>query len=201
MLHMPDIIPFANPFGASVLHCGHPGCHVSFLPDNVPDDWTPQKIVKVRQARSKHLIEVYGIATRFERNETGLPEPTTVPQPPSSMHCTLHISFARAWAELTIERRRVIADGWRESGTETAAIQEHIDVVRKKICDCGRGNVFSDKLEEDIKGLFPSFFDVLREALVLDGKDGNDVVMYEHKFEENQMAKKVAYELKAAKML
>ena len=59
--------------------------------------------------------------------------------------------------------------------------------------------MFNDRLDEDIKELFQSFFDVLREALVRDGKAGNDVAVFEHKFEENQMALKVQYEMDATK--
>lgn len=198
MLHQTDIIPFANPFGASVLHCGHPGCDVSFVPDKVQGEWTPQMLDKVRQARAKHLIEVYGVATRFETNQTGLPEPTALPTSPSSMHTTLHISFARAWAELSVESRRLVVDSWSKSGAEATVVQEYVVAVRKQICKSGRGNVFNDRLDGNIKELFGSFFDVLREALVLDGKDGKDVTLYEHKFEENQMALKVKYELKTA---
>jgi hypothetical protein len=199
MLHQTGIIPFANPFGASVLHCGHPDCDVSFVPDNVQGEWTPQVLDKVRQARAKHLIEVYGVATRFETNQTGLPEPTALPKPPSSMHTTLHISFARAWAELPVEARRLVVDSWSKSGAEAAVVQEYVAAVQKQICKSGRGNVFNDGLDKHVKELFPSFFAVLREALLLDGKAGDDVAVYEHKFEENQMALKVKYELKATK--
>lgn len=163
------------------------------------DTWTPKVIDKVRQTRAKHLIEVFGVATRFEANQTGLPEPTALPKPPSSLHTTLHISFARAWAELSVERRRLVVHGWSKSGAGATVVQEQIVAVRKEICKGGRGNVFNDQLEKDIKDLFPGFLDVLREALVLDGKDGNDVAVYEHKFEENQMALKIAYELKSLK--
>lgn len=51
-----------------------------------PDaEWTPKMLDKVRQARAKHLIEVFGITTRFEANQTGLPEPTALSVSPSSL--------------------------------------------------------------------------------------------------------------------
>jgi hypothetical protein len=198
-LHQYDVIPFANPFGASVLHCGHPDCDVSFVPGDMKngDNLTPKMLDKIRQARAKHLVDVFGISTRFETNQTGLPEPTALPKPPSSMHTTLHISFARAWAALSVERRQLLIFTWGISGADGPVVKEHIDAVRKEICKSGRGNVFNEYLEVDIILLFPSFLKVLREALELDGKDGDDVAIYEHKLEENQMAMKVAYELKA----
>lgn len=151
----------------------------------------------VRQGRANHLIEVFGITTRFETNQTGLPEPTTLPKPPSSLHTTLHISFARVWAELSIEKRRLVVDCWNRSKTEDVVVQEFITAVLQKTCESGRGDVYNDRLEKDIEDLFPSFFDVLREALALDGKDGSDVAAYEHDFGENKVALKIAYELKA----
>jgi len=170
------------------------------MPDAMKDgECSSQMLDKIRQARAKHLVEVFGISTRFEANQTGLPEPTASPKAPSSMHTTMHISFARAWAALSVQQRQPLLHAWSMSGVEADLIKEHIAAVRLEICKSGRGNVFNDRLEEDIKDLFPSFFAVLREALVLDGKDGSDVAMYEHKFEENQMALKVAYELKALK--
>ncbi|QDS77172.1 hypothetical protein FKW77_001837 [Venturia effusa] len=196
ILHQPDVIPFANPFGCSVLKCGHPGCNASFMPAEMVDKtsdaiWTSKALDQVRQARAKHLIQVFGIATRFETNQTGLPEPTTLPVSPSSLHTPLHISFARAWSELSVQDRRAAING---------SVEHHVAAVIKKICESGRGNVFDDQLEVQIKELYPSFFEVLREALLMQGKDGRDVTIYEHAFEQNQLALKIAFELEAAKM-
>lgn len=196
-LHQCDVIPFPNPFGCSVLHCGHPGCTVSFIPDEMENakagaEWTPKILDKVRQARAKHLIEVFGITSRFETNQTGLPEPTMLPVAPSSLHTTLHISFARAWAGLSVEGRRGVVCG---------DVGGHVDAVVGKVCESGRGDVFNERLEGDVSDLYPSFFEVLREALVLQGRgNGCDLTLHEHDFEENRMALKIAWELKAASL-
>lgn len=93
-----------------------------------------------------------------------------------------------------------MVDGWNkshdsnESGSESKAVKDHMATVMRKVCESGRGNVFNKRLEDDIKDLYPSFFDVLRAAC-----GGGDVAGYEHHFEDNQMGLKIAYELKALK--
>lgn len=52
--------------------------------------------------------------------------------------------------------------------------------VMRQVCHSGRGNVFTNRLEDDIKDVYPSFFDVLRATC-----GSGDVAGYEHHFEDN----------------
>lgn len=196
--HTNVVIPFENPFGASVLHCGSEDCKVSFVPEEIAleSEWTPQVLDRLRQGRAKHMIDVYGIANRFEQAQTGLPEPVSQPKSPSSIHTTLHISIARVWARLPIERRRGIAKDIMEKHVEGDIVTRFVRAVRKEVCeDQARGNIFDAALDRDISNLLPSFMNALREASIFEGGDGRDIALYEHDFAKNKMEWKAKYEL------
>jgi hypothetical protein len=193
------VIPFENPFGASVLHCGYEGCGVSFVSSDVEttesDHWTPQVLDKLRQGRARHMIDVYGIANRFEGAQTGLPEPTAMPNGPTSIHTTLHISTARVWARLPVEERRAIAKNVGEKKAERATVAKFVHAVRNEVCSQSRGNIFDRALDEDITAVLPSFMKALEDALELEGHYGKDVALYEHDFTKNKMEWKAKYEI------
>jgi hypothetical protein len=186
------IVPFVTPFGPSVLRCGVEACSKTFCNvDNL--DITPQKIQAIRQARSQHLIKVFGIRGRFEKAETGLPERVATGKPPSSIHVSLHIGVARTWAEQTQEQRRAILD-------DENAREEFVMNVRKRICEQARGDIFRLDIDEDIRNVLPSFYEVLKQALRLEGRSGDDITIYEHDFAQNKMDKKIRWELKAVEV-
>lgn len=189
------IIPFANPFGASVLHCGAPGCNAQFCTAEVRNEVTPRLANSTRDARTKHLIQVFGIKSRFEKSMTGLPDRPDTGSAPSSIHTNLHISIAREWARHTTEQRRDIL-------TNTAAQEDFILSVRTHLCKEGRGNIFQNDIDGDTRALLPSFFAVLKKAVMLQGKNGDEdeVAGYEHDFDtRGSLEEKMKWELEARK--
>ncbi|KAF2799872.1 hypothetical protein K505DRAFT_293946 [Melanomma pulvis-pyrius CBS 109.77] len=184
-----NIIPFKTPFGPSVLGCGIEACNESFVATDTPE-FTPQGLQAIRYARSQHLIKVFGIRGRFEQAETGLPERSAIGKPPSSIHFSLHISVVRTWAEQTREKRHAILN-------DENAREEFVTAVRKRVCEQGRGNIFQPKIEQDVRGILPSFWKVLAQALRLEGKSDDDITVYEHDFDLNKMEAKMRYELKS----
>jgi hypothetical protein len=193
------LIPFENPFGASVLHCGSGGCGVSFLSPEIEtagsNEWTPQLLDRLRQGRAKHMIDAYGIANRFEKAQTGLPEPTSMPTQPSSVHYSHHICTARVWARLSIEERRAIAKNVGEKKLEGDAVVKFVQAVRSEVCSQHRGNIFDHEMDEDILATLPSFMKALENALVFEGQFGEDIALYEHDFTKNKMEWKAKYEI------
>lgn len=185
------LIPFANPFGASVLRCGAEGCGVVFCFLKTPDQVNGKNIYAIRDARTKHLIDVYGIATRFEKSLTGLPERAAAGRPPTSIHSSLHISIVREWTAHNISMRRAVVN-------DEVSREEFVKSVRRRICAEGRGNIFQLDLDHDTRILLPSFFEVMKRALQIEGKDGEDVAMYEHDFEANGLDLKIRWEMEAA---
>lgn len=184
------LIPFANPFGASVLRCGVAGCGQSFcaIVDLDPQTITSSDVEAIRQARAKHLIDVFGIRGRFERSDTGLPERAAAGQPPTSMHTNLHMSIVREWVEQAEDVRMAIVRGGE-------ARVDFVRGVRRRLCREGRGNIFTAVLDRDTEALLPSFFDALAAALRGQGKSGEDVESYTHDFEETRLHDKIVYEL------
>ncbi|KAL1606235.1 hypothetical protein SLS60_003637 [Paraconiothyrium brasiliense] len=183
------VIPFSNPFGASVLRCGVEPCGAIFC-DQDMQTFNLRDIERVRQARATHMINVFGIRGRFENSQTGLPEPTATGKPPASTHLNLHIAVARTWAERNKEGRRAVIDDNHER-------EAFIASVRSKICEQGRGDVFSCEIDQDVRDVLPSFFSVLALALRLEGKTDEDITTYEHDFAQNKMEEKVRWELRA----
>ncbi|KAJ4990277.1 hypothetical protein SVAN01_04159 [Stagonosporopsis vannaccii] len=186
------VIPFANPFGASVLRCGVPSCAHPFIdPSTLHGERIPGAAIEaIRRARAAHLIAVFGIRGRFEASATGLPERTAsaAGQPPASVHSNMHITIARAWSEQMPDARRAIVEG----GVARLAF---VQGVQRKLCVEGRGNVFNAQMEQDVDALLPSFFAVLADALRAAGKSGEDVAVFEHDFTQNNMMEKVVGEL------
>jgi hypothetical protein len=188
------LIPFANPFGASVLGCGATGCSESFCDLTKPEDVNSKSVIAIRDARRKHLVEVFGIRGRFEDSQTGLPEssPPLITMPPTSVHTNLHISIARHWAEQTQEqKKKILVDNEDEK-------EVFIRGVREELCRDGRGDVFQKGLDGHTKASLPSFFKVLRKALDMLGRGGEGVEAFEHEFEENNTLEgKVRWEMEA----
>ncbi|KAJ4379636.1 hypothetical protein N0V86_004818 [Didymella sp. IMI 355093] len=184
------LIPFANPFGASVLRCGVPSCAQSFLDVKSlhPQAITPEIAMAVRKARTEHLVDVFGIRGRFERSDTGLPERAAAGRPPTSIHTNMHASIVREWMERDQGTRRAIVGGG-------AAREEFVSGVRKRLCVEGRGDIFNAQIEKETNALLPSFFEALAAALRGQGKSGEDVAFYEHDFEANRLQDKIVYEL------
>jgi hypothetical protein len=190
--HIGAVIPFANPFGATVLRCGVPDCPATF--GNVDDisKLDGKTVQKIRDARTKHLIHVFGITSRFESSSTGLPERPGNGCPPSSMHYNLHISIVREWATHTHSQREIIV-------TDPAAQESFVKKVRERLCREGRGNIFLDTVDEDTRALMASFFEVLGRAMELQGRKGEGVWMYEHDFDANGFEEKVRWEMEAGR--
>lgn len=182
-------VPFKNPFGASVLRCGIEACGEPFCDFNI--EQLDERVVEIiRQARTQHLIKAFGIRGHFEDSGNGMPEPSAAGKPPTSIHTNLHIGIVRTWAEHTREERRVIIDGEDER-------EAFVGEVLEEICAQGRGDVFKKDIGQDIRAALPSFFEVLAQALRLDGKDDEDIAVYEHDFEQNKVKAKIEWELKA----
>lgn len=185
-----SLVPFANPFGASVIHCGAEGCGEVFCTLKDSGEITDKNIHAIRNARTKHLINVFGIVSRFESSLTGLPERADAGRPPTSIHCNLHISIVREWAAHTVEQRRAII-------RDEDAREEFVKSVRARMCKEGRGNIFQHDLDRETRILLPSFFEVLKMALERGGSQGVDIAEYEHDFERNSLEGKIRWEMDA----
>ncbi|KAF2467615.1 uncharacterized protein BDR25DRAFT_291529 [Lindgomyces ingoldianus] len=192
-LHASSIIPFKNPFGASVICCGADACRESFLPSHEHGNTAAvvEKIEEIRNNRTQHLIKVFGIRGRFENACTGLPEVTSAGSPPSSTHTNLHIAVVRTWAEQTPEKKRGIIHSKEDC-------EGFVKAVRKRICDQRRGDIFNGTIDDDVRAVLPSFFNVLGEALRLEGKGNEDISLYKHDFDQNKLDWKIGYELRAS---
>ena len=184
------LIPFANPFGASVLRCGAPTCAHPFADVMTmhPQAITPQIVDAVRRARTQHLVDVFGIRGRFERSDTGLPERAAAGRPPTSLHSNMHASIVREWVERTQDGRRAIVGGG-------GARREFVDGVCRRLCVEGRGDIFNAQIERDVDALLPSFFEALGAAMRSQGRSDGDVSFYVHDFEHNRLQGKIVYEL------
>ncbi|KAL8706375.1 MAG: hypothetical protein Q9201_000583 [Fulgogasparrea decipioides] len=199
--------PFISPFGASVLHCGFEGCNVKFYdpqPDGniaaIPDPNT------VRQKRAQHLREIF--AEEGFASENGLPRPTEAPDAPTSSHYNLHRSIARVWSRMDRTRRichtftgnahaHVTSNGLPSKEEvydgDERALNAFVEEVMVEICaKNGRGDIYR-ALEDDIRGLIPSFRKALRVA---SGRAGlRDPLCYVHDWMENSLEKKIEWEL------
>lgn len=184
------LIPFANPFGASVLRCGVPSCAQPFCDTTNlhPQAITPEIAMAVRKARTKHLVDVFGIRGRFERSDTGLPERAAAGRPPTSIHTNMHASIVKEWAERDQDARRAIVRGY-------AARVDFVKNVCRRLCVEGRGDIFNAQIERDTEALLPSFFEALAVALRGQGRSGEDIAFYEHDAEANKLQGKIEYEL------
>ncbi|KAF3913876.1 hypothetical protein ABW21_db0203847 [Orbilia brochopaga] len=189
-------VPFSTPFGGSVLHCGFPECGKPFLqPEQIPgidEKWTERQIDALRQARKEHLIDVFGVTEKFVlQTATGMPTVTAIPAPPQSRHVNLHISIARVWSNrMRREECAKIAAG------DAAAVGEFVEAVREEICMNRRGDVFAADLDDDIRGLIPSFLEAVKVAMRMQGREAEGVEMFEHDWEANSLEEKVKYEMR-----
>ncbi|KAF7926327.1 uncharacterized protein EAE98_006622 [Botrytis deweyae] len=215
--HNNVVVPFENPFGASVLHCGAPDCGISFLPEEVSlkqiadgeMEWTPRLLDQVRKKRRDHLIDIFGILGKSEiekeSSETGLPGVTKVPSRPREVHNCMHIGTVKTWATLTRKEKRnltgAIQSSWMGNCDEEdeKVIEEFVIKARKCICGVGRGNVYSATLERDIRAVLPSFLEVLKVGLAMEKKEGmcEDVSLYEFDFGENRVVRKIRWEVES----
>jgi hypothetical protein len=143
--HFTATVPFANPFGASVLRCGVPGCGHAFTSLSCVDEISLRTLNALRAARAEHLVAVYGLAGRFETSRTGMPERVDAGVPPTSMHTNLHLGVARTWAALEREeRRRVYVDKWH---SRDAFVRR---VIMWLCGGEGRGNVYNEALDRHV---------------------------------------------------
>jgi hypothetical protein len=188
--HIAATVPFANPFGASVLHCGVPSCAAPFTDISDPTLLTDRALSLIRAARSKHLVNVFGITSRFEQSSTGLPDRPDFEhaKPPSSYHSNMHVTIVREWAAQTHEQRRAII-------TSHDAESEFVKNVEKRLCKEGRGDVYQDNLKKVVGDVLPSFWKVLQRAV----GDGKGIDMYEHDFGKNGVGWKAEWELKVGR--
>lgn len=181
--HVSAVIPFANPFGASVLHCG--ACGFKFTHIIKVDQMSEKDVQKLRHERAKHLIAVFGLASRFEKSPTGLPDRTS---PPTSLHFNLHMSIVREWEGLSVMQRKGIV-------TDERAKEDFVGAVRKRLCSEGRGNIHQDDLDGDTRALLPSFFRVLKRALEGEGKEGMEMWDFEFDRDKDGVGEKARWEL------
>jgi hypothetical protein len=191
--HITTTIPFANPFGASVLHCGVPSCNTVFTNITDPSGFTDKDAHMLRTTRARHFIQVFGITSRFEKSNTGLPDRADFEHavPPSSFHTNLHIIIVREWASNSLEQRKLIT-------TSREKEDEFVRNVEKRLCKEGRGNVYQDNMEREIRALLPSFWKVLQRAVDVADK-GHGIETYEHDFEKNGVQWKAEWEWSVGK--
>ncbi|MCJ1226247.1 hypothetical protein MMC12_002897 [Toensbergia leucococca] len=209
--HPADFIPpFVTPFGPSVLGCGFPDCGVKFYDD--ADDTTASTFPDVvRHRRAVHLKEVFGVGDKgFAGSETGMPELTVAPGPPSSSHFNLHVSVARVWSGMEVKRRREVwrvAHAGRVGGDDVGdgdggdvdvdggdRLEGFVAAVCEEICERGKGNVYFKGLERDVRVVLPSFWHVLAAAAVGEGV-GVRAWEFEICWEGNSLGGKIGLEL------
>ena len=201
--------PFVSPYGPSVLECGYPSCPVQFYKES---DAGCLGLYQLQRKRAIHLIFIHGMDF-FGASETGLPEPTLAPTPPTSNHCNLHISIAKVWSRMrhhatdevpqTRSRRaaKKVASSDLPSKAEVMSGDEHavtafIAAVLFEICvRKPRGNIYQAGIDVDIRGLLPSFWHALRVASEKMGLADGSGLAFEHNFGENSLWSRIQYEL------
>lgn len=184
------VIHFANPFGASVLQCGCPGCNVTFSNFKASSEINDKTVHTIRNARRQHLIQVFGFRGRFERSDTGLPERLGSGRPPSSAHVNMHVAIVDEWVAHSEAQRQIIM----ESATAREAF---VAKVVERLCQVGRGNIFIGNLSTEIDNALPSFFQVLETALAMQGREGARVAEYVHDVNDRSLVSKAQWELEA----
>lgn len=202
--------PFASPFGPSVLQCGYPACGVKFYTDS---DIASLNVDAIRQRRAEHFKTSFGIAPGFKASQTGLPEPTSAPIPPTSDHYNLHAGIVRVWSQLprrdaqdlqdkpttTVDPTQIqVALPSKEdviAGSEPA-VTDFIDAVRTEICvENRRGNIYDPDVETAIRSVLPSFFEALRVASGKLGLEDCSGASYVYDWSKRTVAAKMEYEL------
>ena len=144
--HRQDGVPaFVSPFGASVLRCGKPGCPVSFYSGETDKD-RELDTLPIRIRRAEHLNEVHAVNNE-SYSETGLPDATVAPTPPTSYSLTLHLSTAKGWSRLGASDRQTAAEGVKTG--QGKAVTDFVTMVRLEICaNSHRGNIYSSSVDE-----------------------------------------------------
>lgn len=191
--------PFASPFGPSVLQCGIAGCGVKFYTDLSAASLNADAI---RQRRAEHLKTSYGITPEFNASQTGLPDFTEAPVPPSSTHYNLHAGIVRVWCCLphrVVTNRFQVGYPFKEdviSGLETA-VTSFIDEVRTDIAiiENRRGNVYCGDVDKSARCVLPSFIEALRVASVKRGLEDCSGASYIYETATPSYATKIEYEL------
>lgn len=199
--------PFASPFGPSVLQCGYPACGVKFYTDS---DAASLSADTIRQRRAEHFKTSFGTAPRFNTSQTGLPEPTSAPVPPSSDHYNLHASIVRVWSNLprrsaqslhenpaTLDPAQVALPSKEDviSGFKPA-VTTFIDAIHTEICvENRRGNIYDREIETAIQSVLPSFFEALRVASGKLGLNDCSGASYVYDWSKKTVAAKMEYEL------
>lgn len=188
--HTATPIPFASPFGPSVLRCGIPSCAHPFIDTRTltPDSLTTDHIDTIRATRAAHLKHVFGVQSRFETSPSGLPERLPFGTPPSSLHSNLHASIVRSWTTLSVFTRQKIVAG----GEARAKFVAH---VCERMCVEGKGDVFSPGIKGDVEAVLPSFFEVLRVAMRVRGGQILDPAWFVHELGEGKVVCKARWEL------
>ncbi|KAL8811894.1 MAG: hypothetical protein Q9200_001449 [Gallowayella weberi] len=193
--------PFASPFGASVLRCTFPGCGFEFLAhDDLKDQEKPEETAAhgIRIRRAQHFAEVFSIPGAFN-SQTGLPDPTLAPKAPTSYHNTLHISTARAWSRLSLDRKRaIISCEGPSTGVEAShdAIYLFTADARHELCtNSHRGNIYSATIADEVRSIMPSFLEALRVASEKEGLEDQSGAAYVHDWTKNTIVGKMKYEL------
>ena len=212
IIHAIEFVPpFLSPFGASVLRCGYPGCHVKFYSKA---DLCPIPVDEIRKNRAQHLKAVYGLTPQFNSSATGLPDRTLAPSPPYSANCNLHISIARVWSKLdrSLEAGRGQASFCEDKGSPTQesrlskeavmswneeAVNDFITKVIFVICAVNhRGDIYQNGLSADVRAALPSFFQALRFASRKLGLADDSGLAYVHDWDTgNRLQAKIEYEL------
>ncbi|KAL8929142.1 MAG: hypothetical protein Q9172_000577 [Xanthocarpia lactea] len=193
-----EMPPFATPFGASVLRCTFPECNIDFYS---PDDLKAGAVAAangIRARRAEHLAEVFGIPGAFQ-SQTGLPDPTLPPKAPTSYHNTLHISIARAWSRLSLDRKKVVisTDPQYPGGrNDHDVVASFVASVRHQLCASShRGNIYSATIDDEVRSLLPSFLHALKVASDRMGLDDRSGAAYVHDWTRNTIIGKMEYEL------
>ncbi|KAL2039975.1 hypothetical protein N7G274_007378 [Stereocaulon virgatum] len=188
--------PFISPFGPSVLRCGWLKCPVLFYDqsDMESDFDAATTAAKVRDRRTKHLSDIYGVDKTFT-SQTGLPEPTQAPKAPTSYHTTLHISTARVWSRLNPERKQnIITPVSPEEGN--SAVADFVEDVRFEVAATShRGNIYLASIDNEVRAILPSLLWALRTASEKLGLEDKSGLAYVYDWRQNTIQAKMEYEL------
>ncbi|KAG8534022.1 uncharacterized protein KY384_000864 [Bacidia gigantensis] len=167
-----------------------------------------EKANALRERRAKHLTDVFRANKDFV-SQTGLPENTIAPSPPTSSHNNLHISTARAWARLDARQRGMIivavdradgggdgGDGGDGGGKEREALENFVTNVMVEICATSRrGDVYDSRVEGHVRAVLPSFVEALKRASSRKGMEDVSGVAFEFVWTDNTILWKMVYEL------
>ncbi|KAI9654704.1 MAG: hypothetical protein M1831_005291 [Alyxoria varia] len=188
------ITPFMSPYGPSVLRCGQPGCDVKFYHDG---DLQKENLNEtIRAYRAKHLSEVFAAKDCTFASQTGLPETTAAPTPPSAHHNTLHISTARTWARLNHHERWQVMDAVEKEDFAKLSYKQFVADAQQQICGTShKGDIYSPMIESQIQAVLPSFVAALKTASRHLGIEDQSGCGFEIRWTDNTILWKMKYEL------